>query len=108
MSDYLIIATRDPLSSGNADWGADLATTLKQSGAEVCLFLAENAAFAARARIVWTARDRLAAAGVELVADRFALEERGIADDEVAQGVRASDLGTVVDMLEQGRKAIWL
>jgi len=45
---------------------------------------------------------------VTVLADTFALQERGIPTDALVPGVRASDIDTLVDLLmADGQKAIW-
>ena len=59
---------------------------------------------------LWTRVDglaTLAGAGVTVLADRFSLRERAIADDALAEGVSAAELDVVVDALAGGAKAIW-
>jgi hypothetical protein len=46
-------------------------------------------------------------AGAAIAADSFALKERGIAADELRQGVSVADVGLIVDGLAAGCNVIW-
>jgi hypothetical protein len=46
-------------------------------------------------------------AGAAIAADCFALKERGIAADELRQGVSVADVGLIVDRLAAGCNVIW-
>ena len=52
-------------------------------------------------------RQQLLDAGVEILADDFALSERGILDGSLAAGVQPASLEIVVDHLAAGRKVTW-
>jgi hypothetical protein len=49
----------------------------------------------------------LADAGVEVLADAFALRERGIAADRLTTGVAAAPLDVVAERLATGWRAQW-
>jgi predicted peroxiredoxin len=81
---------------------------LKHRGHQVTVFLVQNGALAARRNARGSHLRRLAAAGVELLADDFSLRERGITAAEIGDGVRESNIETLVDLLiEDEAKAIW-
>jgi hypothetical protein len=105
MKDYLIIATRDP-GEAALNWPAELAGALSADGTAVTLLLAENAVLACRPAFIGRNLGKLADEGVEILADRFALDERGIG--ATAPGIAVTDLGAAVDMLAAGRKAVWI
>ena len=108
MSKYLLIASRDPFESGDVGHYYDLATRLARSGNEVTLFLVQNGVLPARRGSRSAALSTMAAAGVEVLADDFSLRERGgITADRLAKGVKPAPLGTVIDQLAEGRKALW-
>jgi hypothetical protein len=82
---------------------------LAARGTPVTLFLVQNGVFAVRqdadagrfATLVTTP-------GVTVLADIFALRERGIPPNSLTPGVRAADIETLVDLLmTDGQKAIW-
>ncbi len=107
MADYLLIESRDPFASRDVANYYDLAADLVTEGNEVVLFLVENGVLPARAG---ARSDRLAAlvrAGVKVLADDFALRERGIAPDRLREGVRASPIDAIIDQLAGGAKAMW-
>ena len=107
MSSYLLIGSRDPFASRDAEFVFDLAAQLKAAGNEVTLFLLENGVLAARAGASVPGLDAAVSAGVTVLAGDFALRERGIAPGRVREGVSPSPLDTVVDHLAAGDKAIW-
>lgn len=107
MSKYLLIASRDPFESGDVGHYYDLAAQLAKTGNEVTLFLVQNGVLPARRGSRSAALSAMAAAGVEVLADDFSLKERGITADLLVTGVKPAPLGTVIDQLAEGRKALW-
>lgn len=107
MAKYLLIETRDPFASQDFALHCDLAAALANDGAEVTLFLLENGVLAARSAARVHALERLVRLGVPVLADEFALRERGIAASEVADQVKGVSLDTLVARLGTGAKAIW-
>ena len=107
MADYLLIESRDPFDSNDVAQFYDLATNLAQGGNQVTLFLVQNGVFPARPCVYSKALSAVANAGVEILADAFSLDERGIATGGLVAGVSAAALDVVVDQLAEGRKAIW-
>lgn len=105
MSEYLLVESRDPFESRGFSQRCDLALTLRAEGGGVTLFLVENAVLGARAGAKTPGLDRLVKAGVRVLADEFALRERGIA--EVAPHIAPTDIDTLVDELARGAKALW-
>ena len=107
MSKYLLIESRDPFDSRSFQKHCELAASLAKGGAEVTVFLVENAVLAARAAA--DARDlhELGRRGVTLLADEFALRERGITAAQLSHDVRPAALTALVAELGNGTKAIW-
>ncbi len=107
MSGYLFIESRDPYESAEVAAHYDLAAGLAKDGAKVTLFLVQNGVFAARRGEKAELVERLAKAGVVVLADEFSLRERAIAPGRLVAGVKPSPIETVVDHLERGDKALW-
>jgi len=107
MGQYLLIESRDPFDSGDVQNFYDLASDLARDGHSVTVFLVQNGVLPARPSGKSPALTALAEAGVEVLADDFSLQERGIAADRLASGVTAAPLDVVVDQLAAGRKAMW-
>jgi predicted peroxiredoxin len=107
MSNYLLIESRDPFESRGFSQRCDLALALQADGAGVTIFLVENGVFAARAAAKLRELDKLAKSGVQLLADEFALRERGIRSGEIASQVKPAKIETLVSALAAGNKAIW-
>ena len=109
MSSYLFVESRDPFASRDVEEGYRLVTELAAQHSPVTLFLVQNGVLAARqgARAAqFTAL--VAHPGVTVLADTFALQERGIPTSALLPGVQASDMDTLVDLLMvDGQKAIW-
>ena len=99
------ICSRDPVGGDALPY--TLAVDLARAGTEVTVFLVENGAFLARAGVCSELRAQLIDAGVEVLADDFALTERGILDDDLAAGVQPASLEVVMDHLAAGRKVTW-
>ena len=84
-------------------------TELATKGTPVTLFLVQNGVLAVRqgARVGGLA-EAAASSGVTVMADTFALQERGIAPGTLTAGVQTADVDTLVDLLmADGQKAIW-
>ncbi len=107
MGQYLLIESRDPFDSGDAQNFYDLAAGLAKDGHSVTLFLVQNGVLPARRSSKSDALAALAGDGVEVLADAFALQERGISSDRLVAGITSAPLDIVVDQLAEGRKALW-
>ena len=106
MQQLLIVETRDLASSGDAERMARVAAGMTGQSIPATIFLAENAAFSAQR----DSRDCLGAAisaGVAVLVDRFALEERGIRPEDLRSDVAIADIDVVVDHLAAGASVIW-
>ena len=107
MGKYLLIESRDPFESNEVAGYYELAAGLAREGNEVTLFLVQNGVLPARKASVNGRLSALEGAGVRVLADDFSLRERGIDADNLAAGVSAAPLETVVDQLADGAKAMW-
>jgi hypothetical protein len=107
MTRYMIIETRDPQDVRDVEWMAELAANLQRGGSSATVMLAENGVFAARVGATASALRKLTDAGCQVLADRYALRERGIRDVDLAKGVKAAGLDAVVDALEAGVSVMW-
>lgn len=107
MAGYILIASRDPFESREADGFFDLALRLAKADESVTLFLVQNGVLAARKGGADNVLSKLTAAGVKILADDFSLRERGIVADRVAASVKAAPIDVVIDHLAEGAKALW-
>ena len=109
MASYLYIESRDPFESRDVEEGYRLAAELAAKGTPVTLFLVQNGVLAARQGARAGQFAELATSpDVTVMADTFALQERGIAPDALTPGVQTADIDTLVDLLlVDGQKAIW-
>ena len=107
MSKYLLIESRDPFESNDVAQYYDLAADLARDGNEVTMFLVQNGVLPARAKAAAGGLAELAGAGVTVLADDFSLRERGIGANQLATGVRAAPLDTIVDGMADGAKTLW-
>jgi sulfur transfer complex TusBCD TusB component (DsrH family) len=105
MADYLLIESRDPFESNDVGYYCDLARGLVEAGNQVTLFLVQNAVLAARPLARSPALRSLIGSGVKVLADDFALQERGIT--KLLDGVQIAPIETVVDRMEAGHKTLW-
>jgi len=106
MTAYVFIESRDPFESRDTEFVEATAIAVKERGHDVTVFLVQNAVLAARKT---TGRlNRLAAAGVTLLADDFSLRERGIKAEELSEGIQESAIDTLIDAISHANtKAIW-
>jgi sulfur transfer complex TusBCD TusB component (DsrH family) len=108
MTSYLFIESRDPFDSRDTEFVAETAAALKERDNEVTVFLVQNGVLAARRGARDPYLDRLARAGVRVLADDFSLRERGIARNELRAHVTESGMETLVELLaREETKAIW-
>jgi hypothetical protein len=107
MKRYLMIESRNALEVAESALSYDLAARLARAGHPVTLFLVQNAVFAARPGAKGGALAHAADAGVEVLADEFALRERGIRRERLAAPVQSAALDVLIDRLAAGCTAIW-
>ncbi len=107
MGQYLLIESRDPFDSADAQNFYDLAAGLAKDGHAVTLFLVQNGVLPARQSAKSGTLGALANDGVEVLADEFSLQERGISSDRLVAGIKPAPLDVVIDQLADGRKALW-
>jgi sulfur relay (sulfurtransferase) complex TusBCD TusD component (DsrE family) len=105
MTGYLLVESRDPFESKGFSQRCELALTLLTEGGDVTVFLVENAVLGARAGAKTPGLEKLAKAGVRVLADEFALRERGITD--IAPSVASTGIDTLVGELTRGTKTLW-
>jgi predicted peroxiredoxin len=102
MSSYLLVESRDPFEIHDVLGTYELAAGLAKQLDKVTLLLVE-----ARESTASHALASLAAKGVTILADEFALRERGIDRGRLVNAVKPAPLETVIDHLEQGDKVLW-
>jgi predicted peroxiredoxin len=105
MTEYLLIESRDPFESNDVGYYYDLAQGLVEAGNQVTLFLVQNAVLAVRPSAETPKLRALVGSGVKILADDFALKERGIT--RLLDGVQIAPIEIVVDHLEAGHKTLW-
>lgn len=105
MRELLIVETRDPVEHrGPADM-AELAAGMVRAGIPTTIFAAENAVFGGRgADGPFMAA---LAAGVAVLVDRFALDERAIPATDLLSGIQPADVEIIVDHLAAGACVMW-
>src|SRR5262245_34409790 len=109
MPSYLFIESRDPFETRDVEEGYRLLAELAAQHTPVTLFLVQNGVLVARQGARAEQFAALAAhPRVTVLADTFALQERGIPPNALVPGVQPSDMDTLVDLLmADGQKAIW-
>jgi len=107
MKAMMIVETRDPVGVRDVEWGALLLAAMARSGRPSTLMLTENGVLGARRGAKAEALHRLIGQGVEILADRFALTERGIGEADLMPGIAGADLAAVIDRLAAGDHVLW-
>jgi sulfur relay protein TusB/DsrH len=108
MGSYVLVETRDPFESAAVGDAYELAAGLADNGDDVTIYLAQNGVLAARRAARSAQRLGTLATRTRVLADDFALRERGIGADELAAGVQPSSMDELIDLvMEDGRKVIW-
>jgi intracellular sulfur oxidation DsrE/DsrF family protein len=105
MAGYLLIESRDPFESNEVGYYYGLASGLAEAGNQVTVLLVQNAVLAARPSAQTPQLRALIGSGVKVLADDFALKERGIT--KLLDGVEIAPIEIVVDHLEAGHKTLW-
>jgi predicted peroxiredoxin len=105
MAGYLLIESRDPFESNDVGYYYELARGLLEAGNQVTLFLTQNAVLAVRPSAETPKLRALIGSGVKILADDFALKERGVT--KLLDGVQIAPIDIVVDSLEAGHKTLW-
>ncbi len=105
MAGYLLIESRDPFESNDVGYYYELARGLLEAGNQVTLFLTQNAVLAVRPSAETPKLRALVGSGVKILADDFALKERGIT--KLLDSVHIAPIDIVVDSLEAGHKTLW-
>jgi hypothetical protein len=105
MAGYLLIESRDPFESNDVGYYCGLARGLVEAGNQVTLFLVQNAVLAVRPSAQAPQLQALIGSGIKVLADDFALMERGIT--KLLDGVEIAPIEAVVDHLEAGDKTLW-
>jgi sulfur relay (sulfurtransferase) complex TusBCD TusD component (DsrE family) len=109
MASYLFIESRDPFEFRDVEEGYVLAAAMAAKGTAVTVFLVQNGVLAARQGAqAGQFASLVSHLGVTVLADAFALQERGITSDALTSGVQTADIDELVDLLlVDGQKAIW-
>jgi sulfur transfer complex TusBCD TusB component (DsrH family) len=103
---YVMIETRDPFGPDGLTT-PELASELS-AGAQVTVYLAQNAVLAVRKSATAAAPLTALSGKAAVWADDFSLRERGIRDDELAAGVQRASMDPLVDLiLQPGCKVFW-
>lgn len=106
-AEYVVIETRDPFA--RADMGAsDALIDGLARGAATTVVLAQNAVLGARGGSAPARALSDLASRARVVADDFALRERGIRADELAPGIGVTTMDELVELIAApGRKVLW-
>jgi hypothetical protein len=105
---YLLIESRDPFSAQAVSGHVELAVGLRRAGSAVALYLVQNGVLPCRAGADGDALHEALAAGVEVLADDFSLQERGIGAADIARGVKPASIDLVVTRLVESWKVLFL
>ena len=105
MAGYLLIESRDPFESNEVGYYCELASGLVAAGNQVTLLLIQNGVLAARPAAQTPQLQALIGSGVKILADDFALKERGIT--KLLAGIEPAPIEVVVDHMESGYKTLW-
>lgn len=107
MRSYLLIESRDPFESTGVAGTCELAIQLRDAGHDVALFLVQNGVLAVRSGARRTELDKVLGSKIEVLADEFALRERGIPAAGLIAGVKAAPIDSVIERMTAGWNALW-
>jgi hypothetical protein len=107
MSRYVLIESRDPWESAESGGLYHVAFDLAGRGHDVVLFLVQNGVLAVRKGSSSNLLQKAIDVRVKVLLDDVSLRERGIDDGERTSGTTVSTVDALVDLLADGRKAMW-
>jgi predicted peroxiredoxin len=107
MANYILINSENCLHSTSRYGCIDIAMKLAGEGNKVSVFLTQNAVLNTRAPAFKRQLAKFRSTGIKLIADEFALRERGIKREELDDNIKTSPIDYVVDRLAAGDKAVW-
>ena len=107
MQNFLMISSRDPFEHADTLSFYETCDSLKDAGADVTLFLVQNGVLPARTCKHSKSIEKLLEKGVKVVADRYALEMRGLKEGSLVSGVKADEISVVIDHMANGSKVVW-
>jgi intracellular sulfur oxidation DsrE/DsrF family protein len=107
MTRYVFVESRDPFESKSFATRCELARSLAVDGADVTFLLVENGVIAARAAAQVRELERLSRGGVAVIADEFALRERGVAEADLAEHVKPVPIDALIAQLGMGARVLW-
>lgn len=107
MAKYLFIESRDPFDSSDSEYFSELVQGISGRGNGTTLFLVQNGVLPVRKGAKYSEMiTRLVKSNVKVLADRFSLKERAIAN--LAEGVEVVDMDRLVELLlESETKCVW-
>ena len=106
MSNFTLILSQGPFHS-RFPFTNEMAKQLKAQGHKVTVFLVQNGTLSARESPAGEPLKELAGSGIEILADNFSLQERGIAQGEMPGHISVANLERIVDDLAAGHKVLW-
>ena len=108
MAHYILVETRDPMSSGDVSRFVDLAAQLSRKGDRITFVLTENGVLGTRKNIPNNPLDALPE-DVALRAESFSLRERGIREVDRHPRVASIEIDDLVSsvMANDGTRVIW-
>ncbi len=106
MAKYLLVQSRSPFESADAQYIYTLVRELLDCGNEVSLYLVQNGVLSARRGAKDLGLGAVAHA-ITVYADDFSLAERSITWEQMIPSVKVGTADTVIDALAAGDKVIW-
>ena len=107
MSQYILVCSRDPFTSGKTADFYHMAQTFRRDGHDVTLILVVNGVLAARARARCPSLLETIMAGVTVLAEDVSLRRRAMVAEELVSGVSLVGFERVLSGLVSGHKVFW-
>ncbi|MCX4186878.1 DsrE family protein [Methylophaga sp. OBS4] len=107
MPNYLIIQSQDPFSDARTKSQYELIHNLASAENTITVLLVQNGVMPARRGSIYKPFDLLCYQNINILADKFSLEQRQISIDQLKPGVLAADLDVVIKAMLSGHKVIW-
>jgi hypothetical protein len=107
MDPYLLIESQSSFEFRDCENFFQLAVDLSTAGHKVVYYLVENGVFSARKSTQSVYIEKLVAAGIEVLADKFSLQERGVLSGSLVDGVQNGQPDQVIEYMIHPYKVIW-
>lgn len=107
MPQFLFIESRDEFTSADVNNWTDYLCRLSNDGNRVSVLYVNDGIQSVRQKAQTNMPFTLLACGVKVFVDSWSLDEKGISENDLVQGIQPVSLRLITDELENGSKIVW-